>query len=65
IEEIMPYKIELNLYYVKTMSFSNDIWLILATVLKIIGKVQNEQVVKDKELLAKKNKMVAKIGVEY
>lgn len=65
IKEIMPYKIELNLYYVKTQSFFGDIWLILATVLKIVGKVKNEQVVKDEKLLAEKEKMVAKIGVEY
>lgn len=65
IKEIMPYKIELNLYYVKNQSFLNDIWLILATVLKIVGKVKNEQVVKDRELLAKKAEMVKKIGVEY
>lgn len=65
IKEIMPYKIELNLYYVKNQSFLNDIWLILATVLKIVGKVKNEQVVKDRELLAKKVEMVKKIGVEY
>lgn len=65
IKEIMPYKIELNLYYVKTQSFFGDIWLILATVLKIIGKVKNEQVVNDEVLLAEKDKMVAKIGVEY
>lgn len=65
IKEIMPYKIELNLYYVKTRSFFGDIWLILATVLKIVGKVKNEQVVSDKELLGRKDEMVKKIGVEY
>lgn len=65
IKEVMPYKIELNLYYVRTRSFFGDVWLILATVLKIVGKVKNEQVVSDMELLAKKDEMVKKIGVEY
>ena len=65
IKEIMPYKIELNLYYVKNISFFGDIWLIIATFLKIIGKLDNKDVVKDKELLLEKEKMVKKIGVEY
>lgn len=65
IKEIMPYKIELNLYYVKNRSFFGDIWLIIATFLKIIGKLDNKDVVKDKELLLEKEKMVKKIGVEY
>ncbi|MGL5054415.1 MAG: sugar transferase [Fusobacteriaceae bacterium] len=65
IKEIMPYKIELNLYYVKNRSFFGDIWLIIATFLKIIGKLNNKDVVKDKELLLEKEKMVKKIGVEY
>ncbi|MGL5149155.1 MAG: sugar transferase [Clostridium sp.] len=65
IDEIMPYKIELNLYYIKHQSFFYDIWLIIATLLKIVNKVKNEDVVKDKELLAKREDMVSKIGVEY
>ena len=65
IEQIMPYKIDLNLYYIKTQSFFNDIWLIIATLLKIVNKVKNDDVVKDKELLEEKNKMVSLIGVEY
>ncbi len=65
IKEIMPYKIELNLYYVKNQSFFGDIWLIVATLLKIVGKIKNEDVVKDKKLLAEKEIMVSKIGVEY
>lgn len=65
IKEIMPYKIELNLYYVKNRSFVGDIWLIIATFLKIIGKIDNKDVVKDKELLLEKDRMVKKIGVEY
>lgn len=52
IEKIMPYKIELNKYYAKNQSFFWDIWIIIATILKIIGKVKNEDVVKDEELLA-------------
>lgn len=65
IKEIMPYKIELNLYYVKKQSFLGDIWLIIATILKIIGKVENKDVVKDEKLLEYKDVMVKKIGVEY
>ncbi|MGL5050356.1 MAG: sugar transferase [Fusobacteriaceae bacterium] len=65
IEEIMPYKIELNLYYIEHQSFIYDIWLIVATLLKIIGKVKNEDVVKDSELLKRKEIMIKKIGVEY
>lgn len=65
IEQIMPYKIDLNLYYVETRNFWNDIYLIIATFLKIINKVKNEDIVKDKELLQKKEEIVKKIGVEY
>lgn len=65
IQEIMPYKIELNLYYIRYQSFFYDIWLIIATLLKIINRVKNEDVVKNKKLLAEKDKMIKKIGVEY
>lgn len=65
IEQIMPYKIELNLYYIENQNFFYDIWLIIATLLKIINRVKNEDVVKDNKLLAKKEKMVEKIGGEY
>ncbi|MGL5988358.1 sugar transferase [Cetobacterium sp.] len=65
IHEIMPYKIELNLYYTEHATFFYDIWIIIATLLKIVNKVKNEDVVKDKELLSKKLEIVAKIGVEY
>ena len=65
IEQIMPYKIELNLYYIENQNFFYDICLIIATLLKIINRVKNEDVVKDNKLLAKKEKMVEKIGVEY
>lgn len=65
IEQIMPYKIELNLYYIEHQSFFYDIWLIIATLLKIVNRVKNEDVVKDKKLLAEKDEMVKKIGVEY
>lgn len=65
VQEIMPYKIELNLYYIEHQSFFYDIWLIIATLLKIVNKVKNEDIVKDKELLSEKNKMIKKIGVEY
>lgn len=65
LEQIMPYKIKLNLYYVKTRNFWNDIFLIVATFLKIIDKVKNENIVKDKKLLLEKNEIKNKIGVEY
>lgn len=65
IEQIMPYKIELNLYYIEHQSFFYDIWLIIATLLKIVNRVKNEDVVKDKKLLSKKDEMIKKIGVEY
>lgn len=65
IEQIMPYKIELNLYYIEHQSFFYDIWLIIATLLKIVNRVKNEDVVKDKMLLSEKDEMVKKIGVEY
>lgn len=65
IEQIMPYKIELNLYYIKHQSFFYDIWLIIATLLKILNKVKNEDVVKNEILLAEKDNMIKKIGVEY
>lgn len=65
IEQIMPYKIELNFYYIENQSFFYDIWLIIATLLKIINRIKNENIVKDKKLLVEKEKMVEKIGVEY
>lgn len=65
IEQIMPYKIDLNLYYVATRSFWNDIYLIIATFLKIANKVDNSSIVKDKELLEKKKEIEKKIGIEY
>ncbi|WP_432205350.1 sugar transferase (plasmid) [Cetobacterium somerae] len=65
IEQIMPYKIELNLYYIEKQGFFYDIWLIVATLLKILNKVKNENIVKYKELLNKKEKIVKLIGVEY
>ena len=65
IEQIMPYKIDLNLYYVETRNFWNDIYLIIATFLKITNKVDNSSIVKDKELLDKKKEIEKKIGVEY
>lgn len=65
IEQIMPYKIELNLYYIKNRSFFGDIYLIIATFLKILNKIKNENIVKDRELLEDKNKIEKLIGVEY
>ncbi|MEF9933476.1 MAG: sugar transferase [Cetobacterium sp.] len=65
IEQIMPYKIELNLYYIETRNFFGDVYLIIATFLKILNKVKNEDIVKDKELISQKEKIQKLIGVEY
>ena len=65
IEQIMPYKIKLNLYYVKTRNFWNDIYLIIATFLKILNKVDDNSIVKDKKLLEEKQEIIKKIGVDY
>lgn len=58
IEQIMPYKIELNKYYSRTQSFMGDICIIIATILKILGKVKNKDVVKDEELLEGHKKLL-------
>lgn len=65
LEQIMPYKIKLNLYYVENRTFWNDIYLIIATFLKILNKVRDEDIVKDNSLLSEKQKIKEKIGVEY
>lgn len=65
IEQVMPYKIELNRYYIQNMSFTGDINLIIGTLLKIVNKARLEDVVKDRELLQGKEKMEKLIGVEY
>ncbi len=62
IEQIMPYKIELNRYYVKNQSFIWDIWIIIATLLKILKKVKNEDIVKDKTLLEGHKKLLEAVG---
>jgi lipopolysaccharide/colanic/teichoic acid biosynthesis glycosyltransferase len=65
LEQIMPYKIELNHYYIENQSFIGDIKLIIATLLKISNRVENSDIVKDEELLFKKNRLEESIGVEY
>lgn len=65
IEQIMPYKIDLNLYYVETRNFWNDIYLIIATFLKILNKIDNSDIVKNRKLLDKKKEIEKKIGREY
>jgi len=65
LEQIMPYKIELNHYYIENQSFIGDIKLIVATLLKIVDKVENEHIVKDRSLLNKRKKLEESIGVEY
>jgi lipopolysaccharide/colanic/teichoic acid biosynthesis glycosyltransferase len=51
IEQVMPYKIELNRYYIRNQGFFNDIWYLVATLLKIVSKVSNHHIVRDEELL--------------
>ena len=65
LEQIMPYKIKLNLYYIKTRSFWNDIFLIIATFLKIINKIEDKSIIKDEQLLLKKEEIKKKVGTEY
>lgn len=65
IEQIMPYKIKLNRYYVKNRSFWGDIYLIIATFLKILNKVDDKSIVKDCKLLEEKKAIEERIGVEY
>lgn len=65
IEQIMPYKIKLNKYYVKNRSFLGDIYLIIATFLKILNKVDDKSIVKDCKLLEEKKEIEKRIGVEY
>ena len=38
IEQVMPKKLELNLFYINNQSFKNDIKIILNTIKKIISK---------------------------
>ncbi|MGB6127782.1 MAG: sugar transferase [Psychrilyobacter sp.] len=57
-EQIRPYKIKLNHYYIKNKSFFYDMWLIIATVLKILKKIENKQVVKDEKLLGEHQELV-------
>lgn len=57
-EQIRPYKIKLNHYYIKNKSFFYDMWLIIATVLKILKKIENGQVVKDEKLLGEHMELV-------
>ncbi|MGL4393557.1 MAG: sugar transferase [Fusobacteriaceae bacterium] len=65
IEQIMPYKIELNLYYIETRNFFHDVCIMIATFLKLIKNIPLEKIVKDKKLLNKKFEIVGKIGSEY
>lgn len=65
IEQIMPYKIDLNLYYIENRNMVYDIYLIIATFLKILNKVDNKSIVRDRKLLVKKIEIEKKIGVEY
>ncbi|EYD70023.1 quinovosaminephosphotransferae [Fusobacterium necrophorum subsp. funduliforme B35] len=65
VEQILPYKIELNLYYIRNRTFFGDIYLMMATVLKLFFKISEERIVKDKKLLEKKQEIVRKVGKEY
>lgn len=57
-EQIRPYKIKLNHYYIENKSFFYDMWLIIATILKILKKIENNQVVKDEKLLGEHRELV-------
>ncbi|WP_349763514.1 sugar transferase [Fusobacterium sp. SYSU M8D902] len=65
IEQIMPYKIELNLYYIERKNIFYDIYLIFVTFFKIIKKIEDKDIIKDKDLLSKKKEIEEKIGIEY
>lgn len=65
IEQIMPYKIELNKYYIENMSFKYDIILIFSTIVKIVWKIDFRKILKNQELLNKKNQIEKLIGIEY
>jgi lipopolysaccharide/colanic/teichoic acid biosynthesis glycosyltransferase len=54
VEQIFPYKIDLNLYYIDHQSFWGDLKIVFLTFAKLIVKLGPELVVKDAELLAKK-----------
>lgn len=58
IEQIMPYKIKLNHYYIENQSFLGDMWLKIATVLKILKKIENHHVVKDEKLLGEHRNLI-------
>lgn len=57
-EQIRPYKIKLNKYYIGKKSLMYNMWLIIATVLKMLGKINNEKVMKDKTLLEGHRRLV-------
>ena len=64
LEQIMPYKIELNHYYIENQSFIGDIKLIIATLLKIVNRIENKDIVKNEKLLNVHNKLV-EVTVNY
>ncbi|EHO21497.1 hypothetical protein HMPREF9466_00354 [Fusobacterium necrophorum subsp. funduliforme 1_1_36S] len=43
VEQILPYKIELNLYYIRNRTFFGDIYLMMATVLKLFLKFRKRE----------------------
>ena len=57
-EQIRPYKIKLNLYYIQHKSFTHNLWLIVATILKIMKLLNNKSVVKDQRLLSEHQELV-------
>lgn len=65
IEQIMPYKIDLNIYYINHKSFLFDCWMIIATILKLFNKVDNSSVVYDVSLLNRQKSLISLIGVDY
>lgn len=65
IEQLLPYKIELNLYYIENRSFLGDIYLMIITVFKLFFNISEERIIKDSDLLKRKQEIIQKIGKEY
>ena len=51
LEQIHPFKIKLNHYYIQHKSFRYDLWLTLATILSLLNLIRNETIIKDEELI--------------
>jgi lipopolysaccharide/colanic/teichoic acid biosynthesis glycosyltransferase len=56
-EQIFPYKIDLNLYYIDHQSFVGDLKIVFLTFAKLFVKFGPESVVKDQNLLKRKKEL--------